>query len=63
MSNIAQWAGAVWPPPPNGYPGYDTKQSDGEVPILEMRSTPSLALLPGPHWLGIVVSDRALSMG
>ena len=30
----------------------DTKQSDGEVPVLlelwEMQSTPSLPLLPGP---------------
>ena len=37
---------------PNECPGYDTKQSDGEVPaILElwgMRVTPSLPLLPGP---------------
>ena len=30
----------------NECPGYDTKQSDGEVPV--MRSTPSLPSLPGP---------------
>ena len=61
-SHIAQSAGAVeytdcfsaegWDPPTNECPGYDTKQSDGEVPaVLElsgMRSTPSLPLLPGP---------------
>ena len=45
----------------------DTKQSDGEVPaVLElwgMRSTPSLPLLPGPLWHGVVAPDRALSMG
>ena len=32
-------------------PGYDTKQSDGEAPILElwgMWSTPSLSLFPSP---------------
>ena len=40
--------------PPNECPGYDTKQSDGEVPamleIWGMRSTPSLPSLPGPLW-------------
>ena len=48
-------------------PGYDTKQSDAEVPaMLElwgMRSTPSLPLLPGPLWPRVVAPDRALSMG
>ena len=42
-------------PTPNDCPRYDTKQSDGEVPVrLElwgMRSTPSLPLFPGPLWL------------
>ena len=28
-----------------------------------MRGTPSLLLLPGPFWPGIVAPDRALSMG
>ena len=54
-------------PPPNGCPGYDSKQSDGEVPaVLElwrMWSTPLLPLLPGPLWPGVVAPDRALSMG
>ena len=54
-------------PPSNEYPGYDTKQSDGEVPAVlqlwEMRSTPSLPSLPGPLWPGVVAPDRALSMG
>ena len=53
--------------PPNKCPGYDTKQSDGEVPVMlefwGMRSTPSLPLLPGPLWPGVVVSDRAQLMG
>ena len=35
----------------NGYPGYDTKQSDGEVPVMlelcGMQSTSSLPSLPG----------------
>ena len=75
LSNFAQLARAV------GYtdctsadgvrqnecPGYDTKQSDGEVPVMlelwEMWSTPSLPLLPGPHWPSVVAPDRALSMG
>ena len=47
--------------------GYDTKQSDGEVPTMlglwEIRSTPSLLLFPGPLRPGMVTPDRALSMG
>ena len=49
------------------YSGYDTKQSDGEVSVMlelwGMRSTPSLPLLPGPLWPGVVAPNRALSMG
>ena len=48
-------------------PGYDTKQSDGVVPVMlgpwGMQSTPSLPLLPGPIWHGTVAPDRALSIG
>ena len=48
--------------PPNECPGYDTKQSDGEVPaMLELwgiRSTPSLPSLPGPLWPGVVAPDK-----
>ena len=54
-------------PPPNDYPGYDTKQSDGEVTVMlklwGMRSTPSLPLLPGPLWPRVVAPDRVLFMG
>ncbi len=43
------------------------KQSDGEVPVIlgpwGIRNTPSLPLLPGPLWPGVVAPDRALSMG
>ena len=57
----------VRPPPPNECPGYDTKQSDGKAPIMlelwGMQSTPSLPLLPGLHWPGMIAPDRALSMG
>ena len=53
--------------PTNECPGYDTKQSDAEVPaVLEfwgMQSTPSLPSLPGPLWPGVVAPGRALSMG
>ena len=53
--------------PPHECPGYDTKQSDGEVPVMlglwAMWSTPSLPLLPGPLWPSVVAPDRALSMG
>ena len=71
----AEWAGVVeytdytsaeGENPPNESPGYDTKQSDGEAPVLElweMRRTTSLPLLPGPLWVRMVAPDRALSMG
>ena len=46
---------------------YDTKQSDGEAPVMlklwGMQSTPSLLFLPGPLWPGVVAPDRVLSMG
>ena len=69
---FAQSAGAVEytdcrgvRPIPNKCRGYDTKQSDCEVPamIWGVRSTPSLPLLPGPLWPGVVALDRVLSMG
>ena len=51
-------------PSPNECPGYDTKQSDGEVPVMlglwGMWSILSLPLLPGPHWPEMVARDRAL---
>ena len=54
-------------PESNRCPGYDTKQSDGEVPVMlelwGMQSTPSLPLLPGLLWLWVVAPDRALSLG
>ena len=53
--------------PPHECPAYDTKQSDGEVPVMlelwGMQGTPSLLLLPSPLWPGVVAPDRALSMG
>ena len=46
---------------------YDTKQSDGEVRVMQevwgMRSTPLLPLLPGPLLSGVVGLDRGPSMG
>ena len=49
------------------WPGYDTKQSDGEVLVMlelwGIQSTPSLPLLPGQLWSGVVAPDNALSMG
>ena len=46
---------------------YDTKQSDGEVPVMlelwGLRITPSLPSLPGPLLSGMVAPDRPLSMG
>ena len=54
-------------PSPNKCPVYNTKQSDGKVPVMlelwGMRSTPSLPSLPGPLWSRMVAPDRALSLG
>ena len=65
---FAQSAGAVdYSEPSNESPEYDTKQSDGEFPVIlglwGMRSTPSLTLYAGPLCPGLVAPDRALSMG
>ena len=54
-------------PLPNECPGYDTEQSDGEVPVMlgawRIRCTPLLPVLPGSPRPGEVAPDRALSMG
>ena len=54
-------------PPPQRMSWYDTKQSDGEIPIMlklwGMQSTPSLPSLPAPLWLRVAALDRVLSMG
>ena len=77
LSLLALLAGAVeytdcisaegWDALRNECPRYDTKKSDGEVPVLlklwGMRSTPSLPSLPGPLQAGVVTPDRFLSMG
>ena len=46
--------------PTNKCPGYDTKKYHGEVPVMlklwGMWSTPSLPVLPGIFWLGLVTS-------
>ena len=56
----------LWRELPNECPEYETKQSDGEVPmILElwgMRSTSSLPSLPSPLWSGMVAPDRVLTV-
>ena len=51
----------------NECPGYDTKQCDGEVPVMlgygGMWSTPSLPSLSDSLKPRVVAPDRALSMG
>ena len=51
----------------NECPGYDTKQSDSEAPVIlelwGMQSTPLMPLLLGPLWPEKVTPDRVLSMG
>ena len=53
--------------PHNKCPGYDTKKSDCEVPVMlelwGMWGKSSLPLLPGPLWARVVAPDRTLSMG
>ena len=53
--------------PPPQVSWYDSKQSDGEVPVMlefwGMRSTVSLPLLSIWLWPGVVAPDRVLSMG
>ena len=48
-------------------PGYDTKQPDGEAPVMlefwGMCSTSSLPSLPCPLWPRVVSPHRVLSMG
>ena len=48
--------------PPNECPGYDTKQSDGKVPVMlefwGIWSTPSLPVLPGTLWPRVVAIDK-----
>ena len=48
--------------PSNVCPGYDTKQPDGEVPVMlelwGMRSVHSLPSFPGPLWPGGVAPDK-----
>ena len=50
---------------PNECPAYNTKQSDGEAPVmLELWGTRSThSVLPGPLWSVVVAPDRVLSMG
>ena len=51
----------------NECPVYDSKQSDGEIPVilelLEMQSTPSLPSLPYPLLLGVVVPHKGTING
>ena len=51
--------------PVNYCPGYDTKPSDDEAPVLKlwrMLSTSSLPLFPCQPWHGVVVLVRVQSM-
>ena len=54
-------------PTPDECPRYSSKKSDGEVPVMVklwgMWSTALLPSFPGPLWLGVVASDRVLTMG
>ena len=62
QNELAPLAGAVEYTPTNESPRYDTKQSDSEVPVIlelrRMQSTPSLPLLAGSFWPGMVAPDK-----
>ena len=51
----------------NECPQYNTKQSDGQDPVMlelwRVRSTPLLPSLPGQLWPVLIAPDRVLSMG
>ena len=53
--------------PPNECPVYDTKQSDGKVPVIlefwGMQSTLLLSSLPGPLWPRVVAPDKVPMYG
>ena len=50
----------------NECPEYDTKPSDGEVPVMlqfwGIRNIPLLSSLSGPLWPGVITPDRFLSV-
>ena len=52
---------------PQKCPRYNTKQSDGEVPVMLERwgrwSTPSLPALPDPLWPRVMAPEKDISMG
>ena len=66
VSRMITWNSAEIVDLPNECPVYDSKQSDGEAPVmlelLEMWGTPSLPSLPGPFWPGVVATERVISM-
>ena len=51
----------------NEFPGYDINQYDGVASLIlglwEMRSTPSLPLLPGPLWPELVAPEMFHGIG
>ena len=64
----SNWISAEgYPPLPNECPGYDIKQSEGEIPVMlvlrGLVSAPSLPLLPGQFWFGMGAPDRFLLIG
>ena len=52
--------------PPQEGSGYDTKQSDGEAPVMQelwgIQSTPSLQSLLSALWSRVIAPDRVLPM-
>ena len=50
---------------PNECPGYDTEQSNDKASVVlklwGMQNTPLLPSPPGPHWSGVVASNKVLS--
>ena len=67
MSIIKRWGCRIHQLHRSRVSWYDTKQSDGEAPVMlelcEMQNTPSLPSLPGPLSPRVIAPDRILSRG
>ena len=67
LAEAAEYTDCISEKLPNQYPGYDTKKSDSEAPVMlelwGMRSVSLLPSLPGPLWPRVLASDRVPSMG
>ena len=66
-AEYTDWTSAEGWNSPNKCPVYDTKKSDVEAAVMlelwRRWGIPSLPLFPGPQCLGVVATDKVLSIG